>query len=96
LKPSSILIEGGGQGLISDFAALRPPNCDTTMTAGCGRVHYTAPETLEENADCTQSAIVLSFGPILLEVESEQHCPAEKAGRAGTRQERNRHENRVE
>jgi serine/threonine protein kinase len=71
LKPENILINGRGEALISDFGTARPETCDSTLTEGCGTVHYAAPECFVENADCTDRIDVFSFGSIVYEILTE-------------------------
>jgi serine/threonine protein kinase len=72
LKPANILINGRGEALISDFGTVRPETCDSTLTKGCGSVHYAAPESFVENADCTDRVDVFSFGSIVYEILTER------------------------
>jgi serine/threonine protein kinase len=68
LKPSNILVNGGGEAVIGDFGISRFESNDYTLTPESGTVNYAAPELFEEKAIPTHQIDVFAFGLVMYEI----------------------------
>jgi serine/threonine protein kinase len=67
LKPESILIDGDGCPLITDFGSCRESE-DGTFTPEGGTLRYAAPEMFQDDVRCTSNVDVSAFGSIVSEI----------------------------
>jgi serine/threonine protein kinase/TPR repeat protein len=68
LKPSNILVNFGGEGLMSDFGLSCFEKDDYTLTAGGGTVNYAAPELFNEDTRRTRKVDIYGFGLLMYEI----------------------------
>jgi serine/threonine protein kinase len=72
LTPSNIVINAKGDPLVGDLSAVRREFSELPLIPLAESVFYAAPESFEEDHDCTDRADVFSFGSIVYEIVTEQ------------------------